>query len=202
MKTKFILSLAAIGLALVALADSPTYTTKASGAGTGTAAVPAFVIFPARPQTQIRVVSVAWKSDTNNATLKFSGGATAFNTTLTNAATSSITNMINSTNGLSGSAVIVLQHAGVCYQTTVASWNSNAGVTNVVTASGGFASYSSVGDSVYVLDTITTLDASTVISDKEGEALYVAALPDRPVLITLSPAWVTNQITSATVHYD
>jgi hypothetical protein len=206
MQNKILLSLAVIGaVALATYAASPTYLTKSSGAGT--AAAPATIIFPAAAQTQIRVVSVAWKSDTNIATLSFSGGAAAYYQTITNMATSSVTNQINSTNGLSGSAVIVLQHAGVCYQSTVSTWNMSTnggayGGTNVVLASGGWGVLASAGDGVYVMDTPVTLDASSAVSDKEGVALYVGKLADRPVLIKLAPANVTNQITSATVRYD
>jgi hypothetical protein len=193
-----------VGLAALAIASSPIYKTMSKN---GNAATPAQVIFPADPGSQIRIVNVNFATDTNNSTLSFSGGATAFFITITNALSSSVTNNINTTNGLTPSSVLVLQHAGVCYAATLASWNSstnNQGVgggTNVVLASGGWAVSTSVGDNVYQMDTVVSIPA-TATAAVNGDAIYVATLPGRPVLIKLSPALVTNQINSVTAHYD
>ncbi|MEI8288673.1 MAG: hypothetical protein WCH99_04325 [Verrucomicrobiota bacterium] len=202
MKKTLILA-AALTTGLTALAALPIYNTKSAN---GNAAAPATVIFPADPATQIRVVGVNYTTDTNNSVLAFSGGSTAFSIVETNQATSSVTNKINSTNGLAGSAVLVLQHGGVCYAATVSAWNSstNAGFyggTNVVLTSGGWGVRTSAGDSVYLMDTPITIPAasSTMIG---GEAIYAATLPGRPVMAQLTPALVTNKLNNVTVRYE
>jgi hypothetical protein len=200
-----IIAIAAVGLATAfsALAASPVYITKSAN---GNAASPAEVVFPAAAQQQIRLVSANFTTDTNNSVLSISGGGAVFNITETNQATSSVTNKINSTNGLSGSAVLVLQHAGVCYVATLSSWNSstNAGFyggTNVVLASGGWGVRTDVGDRVYLMDApiLTPAGTSAAIN---GEAIYVAALPGRPVRVQLTPALVTNKLNSVIGRYE
>jgi hypothetical protein len=192
-----------VGLAALAIASSPIYKTMSKN---GNAAAPAQVIFPADPTTQIRIVNVNFTTDTNNSTLSFSGGATAYSITQTNLATTSVTNAISQTNALLVGSGLVLQHAGVCYYSTIASYaqNTNAapyGGTNVVLASGGWGVLTSPGDSVYLMDTAVTIPA-TATAAINGEAIYVATLPGRPVRVLLSPAEGTNQINSVTAHYD
>jgi hypothetical protein len=192
-----ILSTLALGLALAlpASASSPAYKTMSAS---GNAAAPATVIFSADPALQIRLVGANYTTDTNNSTLAFSGGATAFAIVETNTA--------NSTNGLSASAILVLQHNGTCYAATVSSWSAvtNSGPTlgtNVVLASGGWGVATSVGDSVYLMDTPVTIPA-TATAAINGEAIYVAALSGRPVLVKLSPAAATNQLNTVTARYE
>ena len=200
---KNLLLIAALTVALTAFASLPTYLSKSAN---GNAASPATYIFPADQSTQIRVVGVNYTTDTNNSVLSFSGGTTAYTITETNQATSSVTNKINSTNGLSGSAVLVLQHNGVCYAATVSSWNSstNAGFyggTNVVLASGGWGVRTSAGDSVYLMDTPVTIPATSSAAIN-GEAIYAAALPGRPLMVQLTPALATNKLNTVTVRYE
>ena len=211
MKNKILLTAALAGIALLAIAASPAYVTKSAN---GNAAAPANVILPADPYTQIRVVNVNYSTDTNNSVLSFTSGTTAYSIQFTNYATSATTNCINSTNGLSGGATLVLQHNGACYSSTVSSWAAvtNAslytGYTNVVLASGGWGVASSVGDSVYLMGTATTLPSpaassgTTTTAAVNGEAIYVASYQGRPVSVTITPALVTNKLNTVIVHYD
>ena len=201
-----ILSTLALGLALAlpASASSPAYKTKSAS---GNAASPSEVIFPADPTTQIRLVNANWNSDTNNAGLSFSGGSTAFYVTATNVASSSVTNQINSTNGLSANAVLVLQHAGTCYSATVSTWNqfTNSGPyggTNVVLASGGWGVSTGVGDDVYLMDTPVTVPVGATTNVMNGEAIYVANLSGRPVRVVLTPSLSTNKLNSVIGRYE
>lgn len=198
---KLFLSLAVgLTLAIPASATTPAYKTKSAA---GNAAAPAEVIFPASPGNQTRIVSVNWNSDTNNAVLSCSGGSTVFSIVETNQATTSVTNKINSTNGLSAGAVLVLQHGGVCYKSTVSTWNASTnsgfyGGTNVVLASGGWGVATSAGDSVYQMDSPVTLPIGATTNTANGVAIYVATLPGRPVRVVLTPALSTNKLNSIT----
>lgn len=204
-KNKILIAVGICGVALSVLAATPAYKDLSAA---GTAASPATLIFPADPYgAQIRIVSVNWKSDTNNATLQFSDGATAFTQVSTNVATSSVTNQINSTNGLVPGSVIVLQHAGVCYASTVSTFNesTNAGPyggTNVVLASGGWGVAASVGDAIYQMNSPMTLTEGQTTNAMNGEAVFVSSLPGRPVMIKLTPALVTNSIPLAVARYE
>ena len=196
---------------VAALAASPTYKTMSAS---GNAASPASLTFPADPSTQVRVIGVNYSTDTNNSALSFTSGTTAFTQTATNQATSSVTNQINSTNGLAVGATLVLQHAGVCYANTVLTWNQSTNIaspyqgTNVVLNSGGWAVASSAGDSIYLMGTATTTPApaassgSTTSAAVNGEAIYVGTLGGRPVTVTITPAFATNKLNAVTAHYD
>ena len=210
MKNKILLMPGIAAVALLAIAASPAYVTKSAN---GNAASPASLILPADPYTQIRVVNVNYSTDTNNSVLSFASGTTAYSIQATNQATSSTTNLINSTNGLSVGATLVLQHSGVCYSATEASWNSGTnvsiyGLTNVVLNSGGWGVATTVGDSVYLMGTATTFAAAaassgtTTSAAANGEAIYVAAYQGRPVSVTLTPALVTNKLNNVVAHYD
>jgi hypothetical protein len=149
---------ATIGMAL-AQSSSPSYKTLSGG---GSPAAPAEVDFIAKPALQARLVSVNYQSDTNNAQLQISTGVSAVGITATNVASSSVTNQINSTNGLAPNAVLLLQHGGAAYIATASTWNQTTnsgpyGGTNVVLASGGFGVATSVGDAVYLMGTPTAL---------------------------------------------
>jgi hypothetical protein len=202
---KRILTIIGVGaLAAIAIAGTSTYTTLSDN---GNAASPSEVIFPADPTLQIRIVNVNWNSDTNNAVLSFSGGSTAYSIVETNEASSSVTNKINSTNSLAVSSVLVLQHAGVCYPAVISSWGAStntgpAGGTNVVLASGGWGVATSVGDSVYLMDTAVTIPIGATTNAQNGEAIYVAKLVGRPVRAVLTPSLATNKINSAVAHYE
>lgn len=199
----FIIGAAVCAIAFTALAASPRFKTLAAN---GNAATGARVIFPADPSAQIRIVGANFTTDTNNSVLSFSGGSTAFAIQETNQATSSITNKINSTNGLSGGAVLVLQHGGVCYYSTVSTWNSSTnagwyGGTNVVLASGGWGVATSKGDSVYLMDTAVTIPATSTAAIN-GYSIYAANYSGRPVLVQLTPALGTNKLNSITAVYE
>ena len=133
--------------------------------------------------------------------LSFSGGSVAYTIVETNQATSSVTNKINSTNGLAASAVLLLNRGGTYYAASVSSWNSTTnsgfyGGTNVVLASGGWGVATSVGDPVYLMDTAVTIPIGATTNAINGEAIYVGALPGRPVRVVLTPALVTNRLNS------
>ena len=210
MKKTILLLTVGVACAVAAFAGSPTYKTTSAN---GNAASPAAVILLSDPTTQIRVVSAVYTTDTNNSALSCSSGTTALNITQTNLATSSITNAINTTNGLTAGAILVLEHAGVGYAATLASvtCNTNAapfGGTNVVLASGGWGVLTTPGDNVYVMSSATSIPAPAATSGANttaamnGEAIYVAALPGRPVRMVLTPAYVTNQLNNIVAHYD
>lgn len=199
MKNKIILvACAVVSLAVSALAE-PGWKTLSDG---GNAASPAEVIFPADPSATWRLVTVNWASDTNNAVLSISDGGTAFTIVETNQATTSVTNKINSTNGLSASAVLVLQHAGSCYAATLSTWNSSTnsgayGGTNVVLASGGWGVATSVGDSVYLMNTPVTLPIGATTNFQSGYSLFSCTYQGRPMRVQLTPALATNRLFSA-----
>lgn len=183
----------ALGLACSTLAQG--YTTKASN---GNAAAPANVIFPAKDGQQIRLVGVNWASDTNNAALSLSSGVGAYTLLATNT-TTGVTQVVASVTGLAASDVLVLQHAGVCYATTIASTNSG---TNIVLASGAWGVTPAIGDSVYRMSTPTTLPIGATTNWQAGEAIFVSTYAGRPVRAVLTPANVTNQLNSVTAKYE
>lgn len=206
-----ILLMAGLGLgALGALAASPAYLTQSAN---GTHAAPASLIIPADPYTQIRVLDIDYSTDTNNSALSFTSGTTVYSIMATNVAPSSITNQINSTNGLAAGATLVLQHNGACYSATVATWNcsTNAGpygAANVVLSSGGWGVSTTPGDGVYLMGNATTMPAPAAVNgttttvNLSGEAIYVAQLSGRPVSVSLSPALSANALNAVTVHRD
>lgn len=196
MKNKIAIAVASVCLAVSAYAAAPSYKTLTDY---GNAASPSEVVFPEVANNQWRIVNVNYASDTNNAVLSFSGGSNAYRIVETNQATSSVTNKINSTNGLTASSVLLLNRAGTYYAATVSSWNSstNAGVyggTNVVLASGGWGVATQVGDPVYLMDTPTTIPVGAATNAINGEAIYVGALPGRPVRVVMTPALATNRL--------
>jgi hypothetical protein len=205
-------SLCTIGIAAIALgalAALPTYKTQSA---VGNAAAPSIVYFNYDPNSQIRVIYANYNTDTNNSVLSFATGGTTFYIQATNQATSSTTNQISGTNGLSGSAVLLLHHAGTIYSATASSWTSstNAGIyglTNVVLSSGGWGVATSVGDEVEVMSTATTIPApaaasgSTTTAAFSGDALYVGNY-GRDVSVAITPAFITNKLNSVSAHYD
>ena len=215
MKNKFKLTvIAALGLCAFALnspAASPSYVTQSAG---GNAAAGASLIIPADPSSQIRIVNLNNSTDTNNSVLSFASGTTAYTLTRTNWASTSVTNQINSTNGLYTGATLVLQHRGVCYVNTLLTWNQTNGMadfnhgTNVVLNSGGWGVAASPGDSIYLMSAATTLPApaaasgTTTTAAINGEVVYVGTYVGRPVSVSLTPAFVTNRLNTVTAHYD
>lgn len=202
-KNKILIGAAVAGFVLAAYAAS-TFVTQT---GAGNATTPAAVIFPPVAGSQIRLVNVAYGSDTNNAVLSYSGGSTLFTIQETNQATSSITNKINSTNGLAGSSTLLLMHNGTGYVSTISTWNSSTnagwyGGTNVVLASGGWGVATSAGDQVFLMDTPVTVPVGVGTNAVNGDAIYVTALTGRPLRLVVTPCLASNRIYSAVAKYE
>ena len=196
-KICFTIALAGV-TALAALAALPTFRTF-SAAGNA-----------ADPNSQIRVVSVFYQADTNNAALVFTSGQGAYYQAQTNALSSSITNQVNTTNGLTAGSTLVLQQGGSCYPATLSSLatslsTNDYGVVStnyfVVLASGGWAVNAVQYADIYQMGSATTLTVGNATNGINGDAIYVAAY-GRPVAVKLTPALVTNQIPALTSHYD
>lgn len=199
-----ILKLLAVALAttltLSALAQPARFSTKNDG---GNSSGGAEVIFPAHPGTQTRIVNVLYQSDTNNAQLSFTAGTAAYSTLYTNAASSSVTNSVNVTNGLAASSIVVLQHLGVCYPASISSVGSNTTQgAFVVLASGGFGVSSSVNDPVYLMSSATTIPVGQTTNALSGFSVFAADNPGRPVRVVLTPALSTNRLNSVTAVYE
>ena len=199
---------AAIGVLAVCstFAALPTYKTL-SGYGNSTAG--ASVYFPSDPNSQIRVIYVQYGNDKANF-VNFATGTTAFTQVATNALSSSVTNILDSTNGLSASAPLVLEHAGVAYPAIVSSFNAtsstnSAGVTNwtynVVLGSGGWGVNTSVGDNVYLMSTNVTLPIGIGTNVLAGDDIYSGNY-GRPVVVSIPAATNTNSLYSVSTHYD
>lgn len=181
----------------LAFAAGNTYTTKTGTAGS--AANPTYVIFPGEAQKTPRLVNVNYDTDTNNAALTFRQGTTAYVLTQTNAATG--TNIvINTTNGLSADAVVVLQKAnGTCAWTNVYT-TAGGSSTNLYLYPGGFGVAGAIGDQLFLMSSASSIPATSDAA-VNGEAIYVGAY-SRPMMIRLTPALLTNYIHSATVVYE
>lgn len=225
----------AVGLSAAnASANIPTYHTYSAN---GNAAGPATLVFPADPNSQVRIVSIYYIADTNKAALQFSSGTTAFTVVYTNAATSTVTNIINSTNGLAAGNILVLQKAatGVDYTNDVVSVGntgtntmtlSGVTITNLATTlgvygqgpvgtpatnvnfvviqSGGWGVYPGVNDEIYVMGAISSLPCNgttNIVQAVNGDDIFSGDY-GRPVLMMLTPCLNTNQIPSASAHYD
>lgn len=182
-------------VALTSYAGSPTYTTLSAG---GNPATPANVSFVADPARQVRIVSVWYQGDTNNAVLQFSSGSGAYAMVATNAATTTVTNVINTTAGLAASATMCLEHLGVNYYATLSSTNNG---TNLVLNSGGWGVLPSVGDSVYQMGTVTQIPVGSVTNALNGDAIFVGDY-GRPVRVVLTPCGATNRLNSVGARYD
>jgi len=213
---EFKLALATLGIAAVTFAVCATLPTYKTVSAYGMANTNAYANFPADPNSQIRIIYVNYGSDSNTASIGFMTGTTAYQITQTNGATSSVTNLINSTNGLSastGANVLVLQHGGSLYQATIASWNAGtnfvasstnayaSGGTNVVLATGGWGVATSIGDDVYLMSSLTSWPVGVGTNVISGDAVYVGNY-GRPVIVQLGLALATNKLYSVSAHYD
>ena len=191
-----IASVLTAGVALLAIAATPNYTTKSAN---GNAASPAGLIFPADPNLQLRLVSANWQSDTNIAVLSFTSGDAAYVITAANASSSGVTQAVNSVTGLAASDVLVLQKTtGACYAASLSSTNNG---TNAVLASGGWGVATVAGDEVFKMSSATTIPVGATTNAQNGEAIYVGNY-GRPVRVVLTPAAVTNRLTSVTGRYE
>ena len=198
MKTFLTITALLTGAVLIALGASPSYVTK-SASGNNTAG--AAVIFPSEPAKQIRIVKMNWNSDNATAALSYTTASHAYSVSATNSSSTDITNRVNSTNGLTSSSVLVLEHSGVGYAATLSSWSSNATLgTYVVLASGRWGTTTSVGDNVYQMGSATADPVGATTNFQTG-TLYVGEV-GRPVRIQLTPATTTNKINSAIALYE
>jgi len=206
---KKILIIAAVGtIALTSFALTASYKTLS---GSGNASAGAEVDFLSDPSLQFRLVNVNYSSDSNSAVLSLSTGGTALAITATNAASTSTTNQVNTTNGLANSATLFLEHGGAAYIATCSSYGNtgtnglNGGtVTNVnyvVLASGGFGTATTVSDSVYVMTAPVTLPIGAATNSLNGDAIFVGS-GGRPVRVVLTPALNTNRLNAVTGRYE
>ena len=187
----------------------PSYKTLSDG---GNAASPASVYFPANPTAQARIVSLFYTSDTNNGTLGFSSGVTAYTQMATNAASSSVTNLVNTTNGLTVGSLLILENGGIPYSNTLSSYGTYVTGTNtfgqttsqafIVLGSGGWGvALTNALENIYQMGAISTIQVGSQSNAINGDAIFVGNF-GRPVLVTLGPTLVTNRLSSVSAHYD
>lgn len=197
---KILLLISALGLAATpCFATLPTYkSTSASGTTAATA------YFPADPNSQVRVVSYNSTSDKAASVMTFTSGTTAYVITATNAAATSVTNQINTTNGLTGSAALVLQLNGTNYSATVSSFNIATNVspaqTNVVLGANGWNVNTIVGGDVYLMSTAVTIPNGAATVSQNGDAVFVGNY-GRPVKVVLDGT-SSCAINVISAHYD
>lgn len=196
MKKLFLLSVAVVGLCSSALGQ---YVTKSAG---GNASSGAAVNFISQPSSQINLVNLLYLSDTNNGALQFSTGVNVYNIAVTNAATSSVTNQINATNGLLAAATVLLERAGTVYSATISSYGTNASQgAFIVTGAGGFGVATAVGDKVHQMGTATSFTVGAATNTLSGVAIF-SGNQGRPVRVVLTPANVTNRLVNVTANYN
>lgn len=192
---------AVTGVALCVASTAGAVTLKTLSAS-GNSTWGAQVIFPVIDRASTtRIVSVNYSNDTAAGAISFRGGSTVLTVTSTNTATTATTNQVSGTNGLAVGSLVVLQHLGVCYTNTVVLWNQSGaagpnGGTNVVMTTGGWGVIASPGDNIYIMDTAVTIPVKAESSAQNGYAIYSAALPGRPVMVSLGAASATNKLYS------
>ncbi len=191
-----LLGAVALALAAVVYAATPTYKTLTR---TGTAALPAQIIFAADPSTQIRIVNITWESDTNVAVVSIRTGVTPFVITATNA--NSATNItINATNGLTAGDTLVLQKANGYCTNALCYTGIGTNTTSVTLGAGGFGIAAAIGDEIYDMSAATTITLGATTNAINGEAIYVGNNA-RPLLLLVTPANVGNKVT-ASARYE
>ena len=97
---KNILLCVATTIALALPASGANLVTKS---GYGNSTTPAEVNFQSDPSMQCRIVYANYGSDSNTAVLSISTGTTALNFLATNSATTTVTNVVQSTAGIPAS---------------------------------------------------------------------------------------------------
>jgi len=205
MKNLILAGCAAVALAFAPISEAATFQTKSAN---GNSAWGAIVGFPVTGSSEtLRIVSVNYTNDTAAGSLSFRDGGTAFSLTLTNSATTSVTNQITGTNGLSVGALCVLQHLGALYTNTIVTWNqsTNAGPyggTNVVMTTGGWGVIAGPGDDIYLMNAPVSIPVKAESSAQNGDCIYTASLSGRPVLVYLGAATATNKIYSASARSE
>jgi hypothetical protein len=219
--------LSAICCLMPARAALPTYHTLS---GYGNAATPAGVAFPADPNSQIRLVTIYYTEDWTNGTINFQSGTTAFSLIATNSGM--VTNIITATNGLAGSTTVFLQHGGLVYTNTTSSWGNTgtntytqAGVTltnttttwgqygtgpagvgatnlNYLVNASAWAVNAGVGDEIYIGGPVTSIPLGLAQTNQmNGDDIFTGNY-GRPVMVTITPCYATNRLSSVSAHYD
>ena len=202
---KKILIITASLAALAALAILPTYLTISA---TGTTA--AIGYFYADPNCEIRVVNYNVTSDNATGQVIFATGYGAYYQTVSNATTTSVTNYINTTNGLVVGQSVLLQHGGQCYPSTVAAilayvtgTNSSGVPTNLYSlklAPGGWGVQAVPLDDIYVISNIVAITVGNATAVGNGDCIAVGNY-GRPVVVTVTGA-SSSTLTAASAHYD
>ena len=197
MKTLIATLLLAAGLEFTAPAATPFYSSQRA-ASAADASWPAALTFPSAANTQIRLVSLCWRSDSNAAIVSLSTASNAYVMAITNRSATDTTQMVASTAGMITNSLLIMEQGGVCYTNTLVATNS---ATNAITIS-GWGVIGAVGSSIYQMGTATTISSGwTTNTCLDGEAIYVAE-PGRPLRITVSPVSVSNIIFKAVARYE
>jgi hypothetical protein len=197
---KVFATIGAAGLAVAAClgpraeAATPAYR---SFSAAGNATTGATALLPALPGNQIRLVSVQWQSDSNTAVLQFQTGVGQYTLTATNTS-SGVTQVVASTAGIVTNSLLVLQRDGTPYAATIVQTNNG---TNIVLGTGAWGVAPQIGDNVYQLGPTNSVPIGATTNWQNGEALYVGNL-GRPLRLCLTPALVTNRLTSITARYE
>lgn len=195
-----------------ARAALPTYHTF--GPAGGVSSAPATIILPADPNSQIRIVSVLYTSDNAGAQFAMSSGNTAFSVPYSNTV-SSVTNFLDSTNGLAVGQQLILQHNGADYTNAVLNWgtfisgtNTSGYVTNqafVQTVSAfsfsGTSDTATAGDNIYAMTSPLSWFAGATSNLLNGDDIFSGNY-GRPVEVQLGLATTTNRLNSVSAHYD
>jgi hypothetical protein len=181
-------------VAFASLAALPTFVTLNGAAGN---AAGAQVIFPADPNSQVRLVSCWYQSDTATNLLSFITGTGAYVVGTNSPAGTSIN--VLQTNGLTTGASVIIQSANGRWITncTISSFPQSTNITLSLTPAFGFTN----GDSLYLMGSASTIPTLSTTNALNGEAIYVGNY-GRPVLVTMSPASVSNRLNAVSAHYD
>jgi len=202
-KNKILSGVAALCLCASAFkseAGLPTYKTLSGTAGTSSTG--SVLVFPEDPNSQIRIVNLTYHSDAAATTVQYTTGNGAYWQVQTNAASSSVTNFVNSTNGLVPGSVMVLNHNGTIYTNVLSTFNQVAGTTtNIVLGTGGWGVATTVGDNIYQMSATNTVTIGAGTNAINGDAVYVGNY-GRPVMVRLSNATSANSLDAVTAHYD
>jgi hypothetical protein len=196
-------------LAVSASAALPTYR---SFTDPGNATYPGFCFMPADPNSQVRVVSISYSSDTNTASIQFSSGVQAYFQVITNLVTSGITNVVNSTNGLVPNSTLLLQQGGNGYTNKLVSWG-NTGTNNlawfsvatnvnfIVLGTGGWGVAANQNADIYQMGTQANIFVGAQTNWIDGDDIYSGAY-GRPVIVQFSSCLVTDAFNTISCHYD
>lgn len=176
--------------ATAALASTPSYETL-----NGSGSTAAEVIFPAKPDQQIRVVGAIATSDKAASVLSFRTGAMPVSISASNAAGTGIT--VTRTNGLAPNDLIVIQRAdGTTASGTIASFPASTNITLNATT----GTITLPGDQVYKLGAATTLKCGAATVNYQGEAIFVGRF-GRPIRCVLDGTSACS-LDSVTARYE